>query len=171
MIVGRLTIQAAKVVDVNKVPEPWATRLIERGYTDRRSTKSAVPSAGALADDLGWNTSTVTEAFSGKRRPRPETIAALVEKLGDDVAQWLGAEHFEAWEPPGESALLSPPQREAIEHLIRVMADDRKAGSDGSAPEAQKSDDEVERRRKARQARSGVKKAARTTTKGKPKPD
>lgn len=48
---------------------------------------------------------------------------------------------------------------------------ERKDGNDGSAPDAEKSDDEVEERRRLREARNAKKRAARKSTKPKPKPE
>ncbi|WP_447643203.1 helix-turn-helix domain-containing protein [Nocardioides zeae] len=108
---------------MSKVPEPWATRMIERGFTDRRSTKSAVASFSALADELGVNTTTVSEAVTGRRTPTAATVTALMGALGDDVAGWLGFEHYGDWEPPKTAALLTPRQRRALEELIGSMTE------------------------------------------------
>lgn len=81
------------------VPEPWASRLIEKGYTDGRYAHD-VPSLSKLAGDIGVHTSTVSNAISGKRRAKADTVRRLAEVLGDDVAVWLGTEHAGPWQPP-----------------------------------------------------------------------
>lgn len=106
---------------MSKVPEPWASRLVERGFTDRRSANSSTPSVGALADALDLNTTTITEAISGKRRPNPTTVAMLMNALGRDVADWLGLDYHGPWTPPPEAALLTSRQRKALDELIRSM--------------------------------------------------
>ncbi|WP_106819178.1 helix-turn-helix domain-containing protein [Janibacter massiliensis] len=103
--------------------EPWATRLVERGFTDPRYTHD-VPSLSRLAEACGMHTSTVSAAIKGTgRKPSAETVAALVRELGDDVAGWLGEATVRPWSPPAEASLLTDRQRRAVEELIRSMAE------------------------------------------------
>ena len=113
-----------KVVDVSNeaVPEPWASRLIEKGYTDGRYAHD-VPSLSKLAGDIGVHTSTVSNAINGKRRAAADTVRRLAEALGDDVAVWLGTEHAGPWHPPAAASLLTGRQRKAIEELIYSMTE------------------------------------------------
>lgn len=99
-----------------------------RGYTDRRSARSNAPSVGALADEIGVNTTTITEAITGKRRPNIETVRLLAEKLGADVPERLGVPIREPYEPPAEADLLTPRQRKAVTELIRAFVSDEQEG-------------------------------------------
>lgn len=118
---------------MSDIPEPWATRLIQRDFTDRRSTRSKRASLGALADKIGVNTTTISEAISGKRRPTVETVKALVRELGPDVAEWLGVPIREPYEPPPEADLLTLRQRKAITELIRSFVTLEQEGGGGHA--------------------------------------
>lgn len=115
------------------VPEPWASRLIEKGYTDGRYAHD-VPSLSKLAGDIGVHTSTVSNAISGKRRAKADTVRRLAEVLGDDVAVWLGTEHAGPWQPPAAASLLTDRQRRAIEELIYSMTERQEQRDDDTAP-------------------------------------
>lgn len=131
--VRRAPVVSWKVVDVSnkEVPQRWADRMIERGFTDPRYT-SDIPSLSSLAKACGIHTSTISSAIKGTdRQPSAATIVALTEALGDDVAGWLGEDHAVAWEPPAESSLLTSRQRKAVEEIIRAMTERREdVGSD-----------------------------------------
>lgn len=116
-----------------EIPEPWASRMIDRGFTDPRY-KHDVASMSALAASVGLHTSTISGTIRGKRAAKAETVNALVAALGDDVAGWLGAEHHGAWQPPAASALLTPRQRKALNELILSMTSERGEGHAGPAP-------------------------------------
>lgn len=115
-----------KVVDVssNEVPEPWASRMVERGFTDPRYNDDR-PSLSALRDASGVHVSTISNAIRGKRTPSAGTISALVAVLGDDVAGWLGSVAVSPWTPPAEASLLTDRQRKAVEEIIRAMTEHR----------------------------------------------
>lgn len=124
--IGRSTIESRRVVDVSTVPEPWASRLVERGFTDGRS-RQRIPSMGALSTKTGLHTSTISALISGKRKPTVETVQLLVRELGGDVAAWLGVPVRDEYTPPPEAALLTPRQRKAVDELIRsIVADEQK---------------------------------------------
>lgn len=110
-----------KVVDVSRseVPEPWASRMTERGYTRR----DGGPNISALSRSMDVSVETARRAVKGIGIPEPETVAALVDKLGDDVQDWIGQTVAAGpYEPPSESALLTGPQRDALTDLIRAIA-------------------------------------------------
>lgn len=106
---------------MSSIPDRWAARLIKCGFTDRRSTRSETPSFGALADKIGVNTTTITDAVYGKRKPSIETVRLIVAELGDDVAEWLGVPLRDPFVPPAEADLLTPRQRKAVSELIRSI--------------------------------------------------
>lgn len=134
-------IASKRVVDVSskEVPEPWASRMVSKGFTDRRSDAD-VPSMRRLAESLDIHTSTISAAIHGTRTPSAGTIVALAEALGPDAAEWLGARYRGAWSPPSASALLTDRQRKAIEELINSMTErEKEVGNDagGAAPNKQ----------------------------------
>ncbi len=104
---------------IREVPEPWATRMVERGYTRRDGGANI----SELARKAGLAVETVRRVVHGIGTPGPETVAALVDKLGADVEDWTG-QHVTAgpYVPPSESALLTGPQRDALTDLIRAIA-------------------------------------------------
>lgn len=118
---------------MSTVPEPWASRLVERGFTDGRS-RQRIPSMGALSTKTGLHTSTISALISGKRKPTVETVQLLVRELGGDVAAWLGVPVRDEYTPPPEAALLTPRQRKAVDELIRsIVADEQEEGGGGRA--------------------------------------
>lgn len=123
--VRQWTLSCRKVVDVNKVPEPWASRMIERGYTDRRSAASVEPSLTALSEQTGIHVTTITATITGARRPSMRTVAALAAALGDDVSEWLRGGRLRDWTPPPEATLLTHRQRKALDELIRSMTSEQ----------------------------------------------
>lgn len=127
-----------KVVDVSskEVPEPWASRMVERQFTDPRYATD-IPSLSRLAETCGMHTSTISSAIKGTgRTPSAGTVVALTEALGEDVADWLGAPRVKSWELPAEASLLTDRQQKAVVELIKSMTEQREeVGSDDrSAP-------------------------------------
>lgn len=123
----------------NEVPEPWASRMVERGFSDPRYTDDR-PSMSKLGAHVGIHTSTISSAIHGRRRASAATVRALVDALGADVAEWLGVQAASAWTPPAESSLLTDRQRRAVEEIIRAMAEHRQEVGDHdqrSAPKTQ----------------------------------
>lgn len=114
----------------NEVPEPWRTRLIQRNFVDPRYTDDR-PSLRRLGAEIGVHPTTISNAISGRSRASEETIARLVDALGDDVAGWLGRQAPREWTPPAESALLTDRQRKAVEELIKSMTE-RQEQANGS---------------------------------------
>lgn len=103
----------------NEVPEPWATRMTERGFTRR----DGGPNVSALARAMGVSVETARRAVKGIGTPEPETVSALMDQLGSDVQDWTGQTVAAGpYMPPRESALLTGPQRDALTDLIRAIA-------------------------------------------------
>lgn len=132
-------LHAEGSVDVSTaaVPEPWATRMVERGFTDPRYAVET-PSMRGLGEATGLHASTISGIIHGRRKPGAETIAALVAALGEDVQEWLGATvELGPYQPPAESALLTASQRDALTTLIRsIAAEQRKDGGGHAAGSA-----------------------------------
>lgn len=116
------------------VPEPWATRLVEKGFTDGRSPKVARPSMKNLAESIGVHTTTVTAAIFRERQTKADVIVALVNALGADVAEWLGVQYHGPWNPPAASSLLTDRQRKALEELIGSMTEREEQAHGKAAP-------------------------------------
>lgn len=113
------------------IPEPWATAMVDRGFTDRR-TKVPRPSARALADAAGVHATTVL-AMIGGASSDPRSVEAVAEALGRDpetVSGWIDPARLVSgpWVPPDEARLLDRRQRDALAELIRAMTSTRKAG-------------------------------------------
>lgn len=144
-----------------ELPARWGKRLIDKGFTDPRF-KAPTPSMSALASKLDIHTSTVSNAIFGRTEPDIATVNALVAELGEDVAEWLGIQHFGYWDPPESSTLLDPRQRKALEELIVSITSKKESGD--VAPAAEKIDNEVEAQRKRRESTANAKRAARRTT-------
>lgn len=125
-----------KVVDVNRqtAPEPWATAMMEQGMSNR-----GLPSMNQLAKRSGVVVETVRQMIFGGRVPEVETVQAVANALRVDVrtvSKWVSQARSvrEPWTPPAEAHLLTRKERDALDRLIRVMAE-RQGESDGtSAP-------------------------------------
>lgn len=120
-----------------EVPEPWATRLVEKGFTDGRSQKVARPSMSNLADAIGVHTTTVAAAIFRERQTKADVIVDLVNALGPDVAEWLGVPYHGPWTPPAVSSLLTERQRKALEEIINVMTEREESAHGNAAPTAE----------------------------------
>lgn len=110
-----------------EVPEPWASRMIDRGFTRR----DGGPNVTRLADATGLSIETARRAVKGIGTPNPPTVAALVEALGPDVEAWTGQKVAAGpYVPPAESALLTTRQRKALTELIRAFTSDEQKDTD-----------------------------------------
>ena len=103
-----------------KVPEPWASRMVARGFVRADGT----PNVSTLARRAGVAVETARRAVLGIGHASPDTVARLVQELGPQVHDWLGQEvELGSYEPPREAALLTHRERRALDQLIRVMAE------------------------------------------------
>ena len=101
------------------VPEPWASRMVARGFMRADGT----PNVSMLARRAGVAVETARRAVLGIGHASPDTVLRLVQELGPQVYDWLAQEvPLGSYEPPREAALLTPPERRALDQLIRVMA-------------------------------------------------
>lgn len=108
------------------VPEPWASRMVERGFV----RPDGAPNISLLARSAGVAVETARRALLGIGQASTETVERLVGQLGPEVQQWLGLKvDLGPYEPPREAALLTDRERRALDQLIRVMAE-RKASPD-----------------------------------------
>lgn len=114
------------------IPEPWATALVDKGFTDRR-TKEPRPSARALADAAHVHATTVL-AMIGGASSDPRSIQLVADALGlapETVSGWIDPARIvsDPWVPPDEVHLLDRRQRDALTELIRAMAPRRSDGN------------------------------------------
>jgi hypothetical protein len=111
-------------VQTRDVPEPWASRMVQRGLTRR----DGQPNISALARSAGVAVETARRVVHGVGIADAGTVAALATVLGDDIAGWLDwrAEGLDVWEPPSESRLLNREEREVLDRLVRLMVMDRR---------------------------------------------
>lgn len=130
-LAGQCGTEGRKVVDVSSMPEHWERRLVDRGFTDRRSAKGGA-SISALAEKCGLGVTTVSNAIFGRTETSPTVIKALVDELGEDVARWLGVTYGGEWKPPAAAVLLTDRQRDAIDFLILAMTEQRQETNDGA---------------------------------------
>lgn len=150
-----------------EVPEPWATAMRKAGVVDKRWGN---PSWSELGRRVEAHASTLTAMADGTRRTSPETIAKVAEVLNltpEVIVGWLGrrAAVGDLYDPPEESRLLSPEERDALTGLIRAMALTKEGAGHVAIP-AQKMTEPTpidSRRRPGQQTR-----AARKTTKPPP---
>lgn len=122
---------------MSEIPEPWATAMVARGFTDRR-TKVPRPSARALADDAGLHATTVLAMTAGVASD-PRSVQAVAKSLGlhpEIVSGWIDPTRLvrDPWVPPSEADLLTRRQRDALTELIRAMATTKESESDGDTP-------------------------------------
>lgn len=114
-----------------EIPEPWASAMVAKGFTDRR-TKVPRPSARALADAAGVHATTVL-AMIGGAASDPRSIHVVARALGRDpetVSGWIDPTRLvsDPWVPPDEAHLLDRRQRDALTELIRSMAAGQRSG-------------------------------------------
>lgn len=104
------------------LPEGWSYRRVGREARERGFAISDATATAYLGGRHGAPDDGTIEGFSvvlniPLRKLRQ--VAGLVPEPGTP------------WVPPEESRHLDPEQRRALEHLVKVMARDRKAGEPG----------------------------------------
>lgn len=120
--------------------EPWASAMVKRGLTkagDQPSFRRLAEEAQKVTGTTTPTVQTVINITTAKTvNPSDEIVSALAAALHEPVtkvAAWVGSprELDEPYSPPDGSDRLSRKQREAVDHIIRVMIDDKEATSDG----------------------------------------
>lgn len=112
---------------------PWVEAMEKVGAVSPRTHR---PSWTQLAAKADLSVSAVTNMVNGKTRARPDTVQKVAQALRvrpEVVSGWLGTDRPVGgpWEPPRESSLLFPHERDALDDLIRAMARGRAKESDG----------------------------------------
>ena len=92
----------------------------QRGWTEYR-----------LAVSSGLSQSTIANLFSRNTIPSIPTLEAICDAFGITLAQFFAEENVYALSPEQQEmfkkwAVLSPEEKEAVDHLIRVMSRSRK---------------------------------------------
>ena len=116
---------------MSQVPEPWATAMIEVGFTDPRYDDPR-PSMSRLAEAAGVHTTTVSRMVHGLKRPDPANVARVADALRKDVrevSKWVRQARTAPVEytVPSEVNLLTRREQDAISELIRAIAATREA--------------------------------------------
>ena len=111
---------------MSQVPEPWATAMIEVGFTDPRYDDPR-PSMSRLAEAAGVHTTTVSRMVHGLKRPDPANVARVADALRRDVREVSGWVRQARTAPieytvPSEVNLLTRREQDAISELIRAIA-------------------------------------------------
>jgi len=90
-------------VATQQVPEPWASRMIERGLVQRDGRANI----SALARKAQVAVETARRVLNGTGTPDPETVLRLAEVLGMDIQEWVGQKvDLGPYDPPDEAVLL-----------------------------------------------------------------
>lgn len=132
-------LHAEGSVDVRReAPEPWATAMRDRGMLHgRRPSFSQLAAAARDHTTAGTLTpQAVIDIVTGKTQdPADEIVRALASALAlpvEEVARWVGRplDVGAPYVPPNGADRLSRKQREALDHIIRVMIDREDVGID-----------------------------------------
>ena len=111
-----------------RIPEPWATRLVARGFV----RANGAPNISRLARQAGIAVETARRAILGIGTASPETVLRLMAELGPEVQDWIGQRvDLGSYEPPIEAALLTTRERRALDQLIRAMAERKRSSDSG----------------------------------------
>ncbi|WP_433662541.1 helix-turn-helix domain-containing protein [Nocardia sp. CA-128927] len=109
-------------------PEPFASWMVEQGYTDPYGK----PSMTALATAAGLGPTTVHRLFrtvrgNGDTQPDPPTISKLAKALNravDEISAVfkIPAKASEVWKPPVEIEFLDRGDLVVIDELVKRLA-------------------------------------------------
>ncbi len=120
--------EAAVRSTAGRVPEPWAGRLVAKGFVRADGT----PNVSLLARKAGVAVETARRAIHDIGTPSPETVARLMAELGPEIQDWVGQRvDLGPYEPPSEAALLTKRERRALDQLIRAIAERNRSSANG----------------------------------------
>lgn len=129
-----------------EAPEPWASAMRDRGmlHGQRPSFAQLAAAARQFTAAGTLTTQAVIDIVTGKtQEPADEIVRALASALAlpvEEVARWIGRplDVGAPYAPPNGADRLTRKQREALDHIIRVMTDREEVGDDErSAPTKQ----------------------------------
>lgn len=111
-----------------RIPEPWAARLVARGFV----RADGAPNVSMLARQAGVAVETARRAILGIGTASPETVMRLMTELGPEIQDWIGQRvDLGPYEPPTEAVLLTKRERRALDQLIRAMAEGKQSSDNG----------------------------------------
>jgi hypothetical protein len=114
-------------VQVNEVPEPWASAMIAKDFMHGQR-----PSIRALARAAGIGSAeTVRQMIYAARVPDPDTVDRVASALGKspvEVSRWVSQERTtrKPYKMPQEIALLTDDEQAAVTGLIKAIAKGRR---------------------------------------------
>lgn len=115
--------------DAVDITEPWASAFKTAGLV---SPVTGEPSIQALHRESGVHPSAISRILSGRtKKPHPETVTKIAQALDVsfiEVSRWIGLSWsiHEEWTPPKEANLLTSPQRDLLEKLIKELTKSQK---------------------------------------------
>lgn len=119
-----------------EAPEPWATAMRDRGmlHGTRPSFSKLASEARPHTRGGTLTTQAVIDITTGKTQdPADDIVRALATALAlpvEEVARWIGRplEVGTPYVPPNGADRLSRKQRDALDHIIRVMIEREERG-------------------------------------------
>lgn len=114
-------------MQVNEVPEPWASAMTAKDFTHGQR-----PSIRALSRAAGIGSAeTVRQMIYGVRAPDPDTVERVASALGIspvEVSRWVQQERStrKPFRLPAEVVFLTEPEQDAVSTLIKAIAKGRR---------------------------------------------
>jgi transcriptional regulator with XRE-family HTH domain len=108
-------------VSKRKVPEPWATAMIEVGAVFRGR-----PSWREVARRTGIDAGTIIKIVDGTtvnpKAPSIAKLASALQRSPEEISAWIGQNRVVRgpWEPPAESSRMDERMRAAFAELIKA---------------------------------------------------
>lgn len=115
-----------------EVPEHWAKAMVAKGFTH-----NGKPSISRLAGRTTLAIETVRRMVFGIGSPEQAKVNQVADALGVSritVNQWIGIARSveESYEPPVDADLMDSDQRKAVDRVIQLFVDGKKAGGFGA---------------------------------------
>lgn len=115
-----------------EVPEHWARAMERKGFTHRNR-----PSVSRLAGETSLATETVRRMVFGLGTPEQVNVNEVADALGVSrikLNEWIGIARSveESYEPPADADLMDQEQRKAVDRVIQLFVDDKRAGGYGA---------------------------------------
>ncbi|MCD4535684.1 hypothetical protein LRP67_16445 [Nocardioides sp. cx-169] len=114
-----------------EVPETWAKVMKSKGFTHNDK-----PSVSRLAGATSLATETVRRMVFGIGTPEQRNVNEVADVLGVSrirLNEWIGIARSveETYEPPADADLMDHDQRKAVDRVIQLFVEDKRAGGHG----------------------------------------
>lgn len=114
-----------------EVPEHWAKAMERKGFTHRDK-----PSVSRLAGETSLAVETVRRMVFGIGIPEQVNVNEVADALGVSrikLNEWIGIARSieESYEPPADADLMDQEQRTAVNRVIQLFVEDKRAGGHG----------------------------------------